>query len=761
MPRNPKYAELHPRLYFDPSFIQDLRLKIQSNPDIGEKWSELQQQADRLLTAEWIDESYADALDSQHGNYGEPSGQVSQMGMILGLAYQVTGNPKYAEKLRDALLFYSNYKKWIGKALERRNPPWTSELNTARFCYGFGVGFDCIYDFLTPEERTIICDSVVRLGILPTLNDWILPEKRIHAMDTMGHNWWSVCVSQAGIAALSILGDEPRAEEWLEDIVRAFPHYFAYKGSVLGNKSPNYDEKGAFYESVVYAEYGLSEYLMFRLAYQNAYEVFALSDIPMLARMGEFFIQTAYPTADQCLTVSFGDGYLNRTAEQSARLLLANGYEDPKLRWYLQCVKPELHALDLLYHDKIWGGASLPPDVDQSAEIYEEIGWVVLRNCWEKDATLLAAKSGFTWNHAHADAGSFMLFHQGQPLLIDSGTCAYRRKEYREYYCQSKAHNVVLFNGHAQNTEDLSRGVKEPGKLYNLLQHHGLRYVYADATGPTSRYFSRNFRHFLWVENVILVIDDLRAYEAGIFSWLLHYNGEAQKQSNGGFRIANGRASVLVHHLMPQNLQVREMEGLAEYDADRKVSYYSLDTAEANRNAKFVTAIIPQQESSEDQAPEIDAWQEEDTFHIRLIQQGKQTDVYLKLHDVGQIMCVHDHQDLWETDAYLFAVTRAVNLEEDTMNLPERFFISYGSYLRRNGQVSFTSLSKATTAFSMENQILHISLRGQPYIEAEFYTPSKPAKVNLNGGVVDWRFNQKKRVEVSWHHSQSRGQRPG
>ena len=47
----------------------------------------------------------------------------------------------------------------------------------------------------------------------------------------------------------------------------------------------------------------------------------------------------------------------------------------------------------------------------------------MLRSSWENDATLLAMKSGYTWNHAHADAGSFILFKQGEPLIIDSGTC--------------------------------------------------------------------------------------------------------------------------------------------------------------------------------------------------------------------------------------------------------------------------------------------------------------------------------------------------
>ncbi|MGH7958281.1 MAG: heparinase II/III domain-containing protein, partial [Opitutaceae bacterium] len=77
--------------------------------------------------------------------------------------------------------------------------------------------------------------------------------------------------------------------------------------------------------------------------------------------------------------------------------------------------------------------------------IYPDIGWAVLRDSWDRDATLLAVKSGDTWNHAHADAGSFILFHAGRPLLIDAGSCSYGRPEYRGYYARSAAHNVVLY----------------------------------------------------------------------------------------------------------------------------------------------------------------------------------------------------------------------------------------------------------------------------------------------------------------------------
>lgn len=103
------------------------------------------------------------------------------------------------------------------------------------FCFGYAVGYDCIYDSLSEAERGSIAQSMIRLGILPTLNDWLLPGERIHALDSMGHNWWSVCVSMAGLAAMSLLGDEPQAEPWVQEVSDGFPEWFSFQGNVLQN----------------------------------------------------------------------------------------------------------------------------------------------------------------------------------------------------------------------------------------------------------------------------------------------------------------------------------------------------------------------------------------------------------------------------------------------------------------------------------------------------------------------------------------------
>ncbi len=485
------WISARPRLFFTASMIARLQRRMGESDTLRTAWQDQHARANRLLQEEFVSKEYAEGGSGQHGNYGRPSNQVVRLATVLGLAYRMTGEPRYAEKLRNALIHYGSYERWAGDA--HHDPPWHSELNTARFCFAYAVGYDSIHDFLSEDERATIRQSMIRLGILPTLNDWILPQQRIHALDSMGHNWWSVCVSMAGLASLALLGDDPRAEQWVHEVTDGFPEFFAYDGNVLQNKCGNFDRDGAFYESVSYANYALSEYLLFRLAYQNCRPDAPPPEIPLLRSVGDFFVQTCYPRSASTLSVNFGDSSLGASGARSVRLLVANGFDKPEYRWYLHRTDSGLEdPIGLVYHAGDYD-LDAAPELPTSV-IYPDIGWVVMRSSWEDDATLVAVKSGYAWNHAHPDAGSFLLFHAGEPLIIDSGTCSYSRREYTSYYRQSRAHNVVLFNGQAEPPENCGngdRGTPTPGGVHRLLDAAGLKYVLADATGPTAWRFAQ------------------------------------------------------------------------------------------------------------------------------------------------------------------------------------------------------------------------------------------------------------------------------
>ena len=724
----------YPRLFFTPQKIEQLKQRIKQDNAIRAGWQQVQQRADRLLDAELVSREYAEGGAGQHGNYGRPSNQIVAMASNVGLAYRMTGNKDYARKLTEALLHYGQFARWAGDA--HHTPPWHSELNTARFCLGYAVGYDCLREVLSETEREAIAKSMIRLGILPTLNDWVLGEKRIHALDSMGHNWWSVCVSMAGLAALSLVDDEAEAEAWAHQVEETFPEWFCYQGNILQNKSVNFDRYGAFYESVNYANYALSEYLLFRLAFANVFGESALSPIPLLETAGDFFVDTAYPTSDELLSVNFGDSSLHATGARTLRLLLANGYDDPAYPWYLERTDRGLDDPIALVYDRNSAVAPQPEGLSTSM-LYPDIGWAMLRSSWEDNATLLAVKSGFTWNHAHPDAGSFVLFHAGKPLLIDSGNCSYSRREYSSYYRQSKAHNVILIDGEAQNPEACSRGdrgIKTSGTLHRLLDAAGVKYVFADATGPTSWRFSRNYRHFLWIDDVILIVDDVRAHEAGQLEWLLHYEGTVQ-QNDTSLLCTNGDAQALIFPLFPAQMQAKEKAGLKDHDPDTQVPYLALTPEGDRREAKFITAIVPVKDREMGTIPRLESLTAENALGVRIHGDATITDIWLNLMADGRRMHRNSNNVIegWDTDAYLMALTRPVDSAERDPDGVTRIFIASGSYLRKDVKVFLDSLSKVYTIFTCQEPDMQVALQGQPIIRTSIRTKAKPDTVTLNG----------------------------
>jgi hypothetical protein len=731
----------HPYLFFTADNVARLKERVQKEPALAEAWAGVLASANRAVEP-----------PAPGGRAGPPGGGMEQ----LCLAYRMTGEQKFAEKIRELLLRQCERPMWNESEMLRRDPPWHSALGTAATCYTVALGYDCIHDDLSPADRDTIAKGLVELGILPTLNDWVLGDKRIHALDTMGHNWWSACVFMAGVGALAVLDEEPRAPGWLEEISRGSVEWFNYAGSALGNKPRSFDPGGALYESINYDNFAVSEYLLFRLAWTNAFRAPAPPEIPVLDKVGDFFINVCYPNSGPLMSLNFGDGSLTVDGSRPVALLWALGYHQPRYLWYLGLTRQtQFHEglssaspLGLVYYPSAADLAAMPsaPDLPVSA-LFRDMGWATLRSSWDKDATLLAVRSGFTWNHAHADAGSFILFHRGAYLLIDSGNCNYALPEYDGYYRQSRAHNVVLFNGEAENPEDTYFGSQFPGTVSHLLDAGNLKYVLADATGPTAHLFVRNFRHFLWLGDVILIIDDVKSYQSGQFAWLLHFDGQAERRGLD-LHVTQGGASVLVRPLFPETfpdaglptdyperMRLVPQTGLKDHDAGAKVTYYAFEPPELTRQTSFITAVVLVNDANQDHLPQLERLEGTNMIGVRLHQNGTTTDVYLNLLANGRIRHRNANivADGWETDAYLTAITGPDGANPADPDAATRFFVADGSYLRRDGKVVLDSLSKVFLVAERKGTALNVQLQGQPVINARLRAAQKPSAIELNG----------------------------
>ena len=725
-----------PRLFYNAASLKHIERMLAAD---AHAHTVLRQQGDELLKAEFIPESVAEIGGGQQANYVTPARQVAEMGLTLGLLFQMTGDRKYADKLQDALLYYGGYTRWWGPGLAQRVPPWHSVLETALFGFGYSAGYDALHDELTGADRKAIAEIMVRLCVEPILNDWILPGKRIHSLDSMGHNWWGVCVSGAGLCGLALLGDDPRAQSWIDAVDGGYVEWFRYNGNVLQNRMRTFESSGPSYEGVGYTNYGVSQYLHYRFAWQNTFPSRKAARIEPLEHIATYFLQTLYPASSGSFIVNFEDAPETGDLTETMLLLAACGYANPDGARYLQLIHsaPQGTLLTLL---RQFPRPSAQGNAPTSC-IYPHMGWAMMRSSWDDDATFLAMKSGYTWNHAHADAGNFILFKQGKPLIIDSGTCSYGRPEYTTYYRRSRAHNVILFNGQGQPEEDIGLGCKFRGQMNCLIDVHGLKYVYADATGPMAQWFTRNYRHWFWSGDLILIFDDVRAHTAGQMDWLLHFEGSYTGDANG-IRLKNGPAEAIVKTLYPA-IDRREETGLADHDPDKKIPYLAFAALAPSQVQQFLTAIC----LNTDATPTLEVVDEHDYLGVRVETPNALEEFYLSRRAIGTPGTQDIQIGEWTTDAHL------LHLRRPSAQAPVgRYFIGCGSYLRKGSNILVESLSKVTACWSPGDPLEILTGDGSDSIQLA--AEAMPRKIDWNGQTVRGEYDRQagllavKRVEI-------------
>lgn len=685
-----------PSLAFNPANIARVKKLIASDPEPRARWTAVRKTADKALSS-------------------TPKGdrEIDTALEALALAFRVTGQAKYAQGARSLLLQRAAKANWLTDApLARRDPPWHSDLGMGYAAASTGIAYDAVRDTLSATDRQTIVQGLIRSAILPIMDDWVNGATRIHALDTMGHNWWAHIVFGAGVAALAVRNDDPRGLEWARQIDEASVEWFEFPGSRIGTKPPTFGREGAYSETVSYAELALHSLLLFRRSWTEAMST-APSPIKGLDKVAAYFLATSYPRSEGWVSLNFGDSRPPSCGCYTLTDLWALGDRNPEYLKYIAgyanvpAKDAWKEATNLPYFpDTADQAAASAPIKNQRTYIDRDQGLLTMRDSWSPDATLMAVKSGFTWNHNHADAGSFILYHKGRALLADSGHSSYSTPEYDRYYRQSEAHNVVTIDGHAEPASDLYDGSASMGTIDHVLDTPNIRYAWADATGPTSRYFQRNYRNILWVGDTILLIDDLRSRDPGQFEWLLHYGGTATRKGKT-VEVRDGEVGVDVTPLFPATLpdgglatdypyalRLETHEGLADEDPKTSQPYLGFQPVGKSDREKFLVALQPR---NNDQTPaRLERIEATDWIGVRVIGTDRITEVYFNLLADGRIRHRNANARIagFETDAYILAVSHPAGRNGSAE--PDEITVVDGSYVRQSGRVIVDSLSKFT-----------------------------------------------------------------
>lgn len=477
----------HPFLLTTPARISYLRSAIKSKSWHAQNWLRLKEKADKILlenvdlptrAGNW-EQYYIDTVtgvnldrgkligDWQWEHRGHTTGHLFRsnvnrpnqdydgvvIGLIhnawalsiveLGLAYQISRNPRYAYKAREILLAYATlYPKLpITNRSKGRNPKDTDfgkiqvqTLDEAIWLIDVVQGTDLIWNYLSVNERKTI------------QNQLLIPSAHL-ITQTNQPTANIVCWENAAMGLVGLLSkDESMIREALYDSTKGYIHQVQH----------SITSEGFWIErSSGYHFYALHALITLGQAATNAgYSV----DLKPLQKMLDAPLQL---TSYELTIPAFNDSHTTQLRDQ--RYLYEWGYKQFNNSDYGVVLreqkrdKPENKGPFFLDWALIYGEASVPPvkfPVSQSINL-PVTGYSLLSKGKEHFSTLLYLKySPYTGGHSHRDQLSFVLVKNGEQIAIDPGINTYGDPAHWGWYQNSASHNTFLFNQLAQRASE-------------------------------------------------------------------------------------------------------------------------------------------------------------------------------------------------------------------------------------------------------------------------------------------------------------------
>ena len=397
----------HPRLLLLKGEEKGLLQKIQSDKSLKNIHDAILAEGDRLISQPPVERILIGRrlLDKSR----EALRRIFQ----LSYAYRTTGDKKYLQRAEKEMLAVADFSDW--------NP--SHFLDVAEMTMAVAIGYDWLYDGLSESSRQKIRETILKKGIEPSYNkdyNWFL---------TAEHNWNQVCNAGMTFGALAIAEYEPElAERTLTRALESIP-----------KAMEPYGPDGGYPEGFGYWEYGTTFNVLFLSTLEKALGTdYGLAETPGFLKTADFEQNIVGPLG---FVHNWGDSGAENGVSP-ALFWFAQKKNDPSLLWLQKKVIAEEPGRDLVKDRTlpallIWGAGMNLGDVKPPQEKF----WMgqgpspvaMMRTSWtDPNAWFVGFKAGSaSVNHAHMDAGSFVLDALGERWAMDFGPQNYNSLEER------------------------------------------------------------------------------------------------------------------------------------------------------------------------------------------------------------------------------------------------------------------------------------------------------------------------------------------
>jgi hypothetical protein len=415
----------HPRLILLPADVP--RLKEAARADAAMRaWHEgLVREADRTLAAD----------PAVHRLIGPRL--LDQSRLVLGRVtllaglYRIDGDRRHAERAIREMRAAAAFPDW--------NP--SHFLDTAEMTNALGIGYDWLFDVMSPEDRRAVREAIVAKGLRPGLKVYASGRGWPRA----DHNWNQVCNGGMTVGALAIADEEPAIARAVIEAARA--------SIPIAMKS--FAPDGGWEEGPGYWSYATSYNVYYLEAVRSALGTdFGLGAMPGVAETGRFRMHSIGPVGK---TFNFADAG-ERVGAAPQMFWLAHRFARPAYAAHeREVVSDRGSILHLIYAPRVPPSGGYEGEPTDAA--FRAVNVAFLRGAWEDPKTLYVGFKGGDnrANHSHLDLGSFVLDALGERWALDLGGDDYnlpgyfggRRWEY--YRLRTESHNTLTIDDENQD----------------------------------------------------------------------------------------------------------------------------------------------------------------------------------------------------------------------------------------------------------------------------------------------------------------------
>ncbi|TVY06745.1 DUF4962 domain-containing protein [Paenibacillus cremeus] len=603
-------AEAHPRLWLQASELDSFRRKVKEDPAAA-GWDVFYERS----VKPWIErELIAEPLP--YPNNKRVAKLWRQMYMDCQEALYAVRHLAVAGVVLEDEALIARAKAWL-LHITSWNPEGTTSRDyndeaSFRIAGALAWGYDWLYNHLSAEEREAVREQLLaRTGQVAF---HVIERSKIHHVPFDSHAVRSLS-SVLVPCCIAMLGEEPKAVEWLDYTLEYYSGLYSPWGGV----------DGGWAEGPMYWTTGMA-FVTEAMNLLKKYTGIDFYKRPFFSKTGDF---PFYCFSPDTLRASFGD-----QSTLGDPVSLKTGFNIRQFagvtgnglyQWYFERVRETDTDSEMKFYNYGWWDfrfdelvyrhdypvlEPVVPDNDkiESVKWFRDVGWVAFHANMadpERHIMLLAKSSKYgSISHSHGDQNGFLLHAYGEPLAIESGHyVAFGSTMHMNWRKQTRSTNNILVDGLGQYAgTNKVLNMAASGQVEAVEQRNGYSYSRSDATAAYKEnvpYLERYVRELYFMDNsYVVVVDQIDLSQPGRVDWLfqtlheMNLNGQA-------FKVQGTKADMdgRFVYCSSGELELMQVNGFPDVDPSEyeglPTHWHLKATTKAARSHRIATLLVP------------------------------------------------------------------------------------------------------------------------------------------------------------------------